>query len=161
MRKQIYKAICARIAEKLPEIKHINLWNNNLAYLTGGALFPRPAVFVEFETIDWQQSLKRVRQADIGVRLHIITDAVLSYGSTDPKEDNALEFFDLIDRLNAALQNLNGENFSAFMLTTSATNHDHAELIESVERFITRAQDTSAIDKNFQLSQVENLKISR
>lgn len=145
MRLRIYKAISERITEKVPEIKHIDLWNNNIAALSGGAVWPRPAVFVEFETIEWRQAQNRVRMADVAVRLHIITDAVSYSGSTDPKQDSALKFFDLLNKVNAAMQNLQGENFAGFMLTTSATNHDHAELIESVERYITRVQDTSAM----------------
>ena len=145
MRLQIYKAICNRLTAQVPDIKHIDLWNNNIAVLSGGAVWPRPAVFVEFETIEWRQQQNRARMADIAVRLHIVTDAVSYNGSTDPKQDSALAFLDLINKVNAAMQGLRGDNFAGFMLTTSATNHDHAELIESVERYITRAQDTTAM----------------
>ena len=145
MRLQIYKAICDRLSAQVPDIKHIDLWNNNIAVLSGGAVWPRPAVFVEFETIEWRQQQNRARMADIAVRLHIVTDAVSYNGSTDPKQDSALAFFDLINKVNAAMQGLRGDNFAGFMITTSATNHDHAELIESVERYITRAQDTTAM----------------
>ena len=55
MRLQIYKAICGRLTAQVPDIKHIDLWNNNIAVLSGGAVWPRPAVFVEFETIEWRQ----------------------------------------------------------------------------------------------------------
>lgn len=145
MRLQIYKAICNRLTAQVPDIKHIDLWNNNIAVLSGGAVWPRPAVFVEFEAIEWRQQQNRARMADIAVRLHIVTDAVSYNGNTDPKQDSALAFLDLLNKVNAAMQGLRGENFAGFMLTTSATNHDHAELIESVERYITRAQDTTAM----------------
>ena len=159
MRKQIYKAICDRISQQVPEVKHIDLWNNNIAVLSGGAVWPRPAVFIEFETIEWRQQQNRVRMADIAVRLHIVTDAVSYNGSTDPKQDTALAFLDLLNKVNAAMQGLRGENFAGFMLTTSATNHDHAELIESVERYITRAQDTSAMLTSLQQTEVATLNI--
>lgn len=67
---------------------------------------------------------------------------------------DALGFLDLIDRVNAAMQGLRGDNFSGFQLTTSATNHDHAELMESVERYITSAQDTTAVPKAAQVTGV-------
>ena len=159
MRKQIYKAICDRISQQVSEVKHIDLWNNNIAVLSGGAVWPRPAVFIEFETIEWRQQQNRVRMADIAVRLHIVTDAVSYNGSTDPKQDTALAFLDLLNKVNAAMHGLRGENFAGFMLTTSATNHDHAELIESVERYITRAQDTSAMLTSLQQTEVATLNI--
>ena len=159
MRKQIYKAICERISQQVPEVKHIDLWNNNIAVLSGGAVWPRPVVFIEFETIEWRQQQNRVRMADIAVRLHIVTDAVSYNGSTDPKQDTALAFLDLLNKVNAAMQGLRGENFAGFMLTTSATNHDHAELIESVERYITRAQDTSAMLNTLQSVEIASVNI--
>ena len=159
MRLQIYKAICNRITAQVPDIKHIDLWNNNIAVLSGGAVWPRPAVFVEFETIEWRQQQNRARMADIAVRLHIVTDAVSYNGSTDPKQDTALAFLDLLNKVNAAMQGLHGENFAGFMLTTSATNHDHAELIESVERYITRAQDTSAMLDTLRSVEIASINI--
>ena len=159
MRLQIYKAICERLTEQVPDIKHLDLWNNNIAVLSGGAVWPRPAVFVEFETIEWKQLQNRARMADIAVRLHIITDAVSYNGSTDTRQDTALAFFDLLNRVNSAMQGLRCENFAGFMLTTSATNHDHAELIESVERYTTRAQDTTAMLTSLQQAEVATLNI--
>ena len=55
MRKQIFQAICTRLAERVPDIQFIDLWNNNVATLSGGAVWPLPAVFVEFEQIEWRQ----------------------------------------------------------------------------------------------------------
>ena len=159
MRLSIYKAICERLTAQVPDIKYLDLWNNNIASLSGGAVWPRPAVFIEFETIEWKQQQNRARMADIAVRLHVVTDTVSYNGSTDEKQDTALAFFDLLNRINSAMQGLRGENFAGFMLTTSATNHDHAELIESVERYITRAQDTTAMLDTFQRVEVTNLNI--
>lgn len=161
MRLQIYKAICKRLADRVPDIKYLDLWNNNIASISGGAVWSRPAVFIEFETIEWHQQQNRTRMADIAVRLHIVTDTVSYNGSTDEKQDSALAFFDLLNRINSAMQGLRGDNFTGFMLTTSATNHDHAELIESVERYITRAQDTSALNTNIQPTCISNLKITQ
>lgn len=145
MRKQIFQAIAQRITERVDNVKFIDLWNNNVTALAGGAVWPTPAIFVEFEEIEWGQLGNAARAADVGVRLHIVTRAVLTNGHTDKRQDEALAYLDLIDHVNAAMQGLGGENFSAFMLTTSATNHEHAELIESVERYVTHARDTSAM----------------
>ena len=144
MRKQIFQAICTRLAERVPDIQFIDLWNNNVATLSGGAVWPLPAVFVEFEQIEWRQQNNGCRRGDVAVRLHLVTRAVVTHGHADPKMPGALEFLDLIDRMNAAMQGLRGENFAGFQLTTSATNHDHAELMESVERYVTSVQDITA-----------------
>ena len=147
MRKQIFQAICTRLTERVPDIQFIDLWNNNVTTLNGGAVWPLPAVFVEFEPIEWRQQGKAARRGDVAVRLHIVTRAVATHGHADPKMPDALAFLDLIERINTAMQGLRGDNFAGFMLTTSATNHDHAELMESVERYVTSAQDVSAMPK--------------
>ena len=152
MRKQIFQAICTRLTDRVPDIQFIDLWNNNVATLNGGAVWPMPAVFVEFEEIEWRQQNNGARRSDIAVRLHIVTRAVATHGYTDQKMPDALAFLDLIERINTAMQGLRGDNFSGFQLTTSATNHDHAELMESVERYVTSAQDTSAMPKAAQVA---------
>lgn len=147
MRKQIFQAICTRLSERVPDIKFMDLWNNNVQTLNGGAVWPLPAVFVEFETIEWRQQNNAARRGDVAVRLHIVTRSIATHGHDDPKMSDALGFLDLIEQINIAMQGLRGENFTGFQLTTSATNHDHAELMESVERYITSAQDITAVPK--------------
>lgn len=133
-------------SDAYPEgIAFVDLWNDQVNLLNGGSAFPVPAVFVEFEQIDWRQAQNGVRNGDVAVRLHIVTRSVPTHGHSDPAMPEALAVFDLIDAVNAAMQDLRGVNFSGFMLTTSATNHNHAELVENVERYVTRAQDTSAM----------------
>lgn len=70
---------------------------------------------------------------------------MLTHGHTDPHIPEAFEVFDLLDRINAAMQGLRGPHFSGFMLTTSATNHAHAEIWENVERYICGVQDITAM----------------
>lgn len=159
MRKQIFKAICDRLAEKTPDVAFIDLWNDNVNNLNGGSAFPLPAVFVEFETIEWRQQGNSARMGNVAVRLHIVTNAMATNGSKDSRMEAALAYFDLIDRINAAMQRLSGENFASFMLTTSATNHSHDQLIESVERYVTRAQDTTAMPSNVATAKLDKATV--
>ena len=145
IRKDIINAVFNCISNNVPEVKFIDLWNEHMADITGGASWPMPAVFIEFEEIQWRQEGLNSRRADVGLRLHIITQAVnTSSGHNDNNMQASLEYFDLIDRITSALQGLHGDNFSPLMLSHSATNHNHAELIESIERFVFNARDNSA-----------------
>lgn len=147
MRKKLFLAIVARLTEAVPDIKFIDLWNEQLAVIKTGAAWPLPAVFVEFEQYDVHQQANHVRTAEISVRLHIITRAVNYNGSKDERMAQALAIFDDIDKINAAMQGLCGEGFASFMLTASATNHNHEEIIESIERWTTRVTDATAARK--------------
>lgn len=145
MRKQIFKAIAQRIAEQVPDIKFIDLWNEHIVEVSTSVPWPLPAVFIEFEQYEVRQLSRWQREADVPVRLHIVT-RTLPYtgGATDKRIDLALQYFDLIDRVNAAMQGLSGTGFTAFQLTASATNHNHGELMENIERWQTRAVDATA-----------------
>lgn len=100
---------------------------------------------MEFEQIDWHQQNAGARRGDIAVRLHIVTRAVSAHGFHDQRMEEALTVFDLINTINAKMQGLRGESFTGFQLTTSATNHNHAELVENVERLVTSAQDSTGM----------------
>lgn len=156
IRTELINAIFTAIGENVPEVAYIDLWNEQIAYIAEGAVWPTPALFVEFEEIAWQQEMQRVRRADVGIRLHIITRHVSGTGvylhttGDDSEVKNitpatgAVEYFNLIDRINAVMSSLVGENFTPLMLTTSTTNHNHEELVESVERYVCRARDLSS-----------------
>lgn len=144
MRKAIFNAVAQAVAD-VPGVEFVDLWNDDGSYFTGGWVYPLPAVFVEFESIEWQQQGMGARRGSLLLRLHLFTRAVPTHGHTDPRIPEALEVFDLLDRINAAMQGLRGDNFSGFMLKTSATNHAHAEIWENVERYVCGVQDISAM----------------
>ena len=143
MRKQIFTAIAEKLLS-VPGITYVDLWNDNGSHFAGGAVYPLPAVFVEFETIEWHQQNNHARRADINVRLHVLNRASAGiHGSQDPAMEEALARFDLLDSVNTAMQGLRGDNFAGFMHTVSATNHAHDEILEDIECFRTSAQDTT------------------
>lgn len=146
MRKAIFKAIAQAVAA-VPGVAFVDLWNNQVQTLNGGAPFPFNAVFVEFEAVEWKQQNMGTRRGTLAVRLHVVSRAVPTHGHNDPRIDDALQVFDLLDLINAAMQDLRGDHFSGFMLTTSATNHDHGEIVENVERYVCGVQDITAMRK--------------
>lgn len=143
MRKAIFYAVAEAVAA-VPGVEFVDLWNDDGSHFSGGAVYPLPAVFVEFEAVVWKQQNMGARRGSLAVRLHVVTRAVPTHGHKDPRINEALAVFDLLDAINAAMQGLRGENFSGFMLTTSATNHDHAEIVENVERYVCGVQDLTA-----------------
>ena len=155
MRKAIFLAIADALCPENPAdpnadtskniVPYVDLWNDQINLLGGGTAFETPAVFVEFEQIDWKQQNAGARRGDIPVRLHIVTRAVAAHGVHDQRMGDVLAVFDLINAINAKMQGLRGEGFAGFQLTTSATNHNHAELVENVERLVTSAQDCTGM----------------
>ena len=111
MRKAIYKAVAERLKTAKIGIQYISLWNRNTEQLTKQKAFRMPAVFVEFEPIDWSQLSQGARSADIRVRLHVITETLASPEEGGRYQDRALEHLDLLERVSAAMQGLCGDGF--------------------------------------------------
>ena len=103
MRKQIFKAIADAVAA-VPGVAFVDLWNNQGQTLNSGSAFPFAAVFIEFEAVEWKQQNMAARRGALAVRLHVATRAVATHGHKDPRIDEALAVFDLLDNINTAMQ---------------------------------------------------------
>ena len=53
MRKELFNALKTKLTNDVPEVKHIDLWNHNVEFIEQEDGWERPAVFVEFATIEW------------------------------------------------------------------------------------------------------------
>ena len=137
MRKELYNALCKELKEVGGgAIKHIDLWNHNVEYIEQEENWARPAVFVEFAPIQWQPTVNGVRYvAEPLVRLHIVTDWAGAASDGSPFKEEALKVFDLTDEIHRRLAGLEGETFRAFDLVESTTNHNHEEIVETIETY--------------------------
>lgn len=125
MRKNLFEALKAKITADVPEVQHIDLWNRNVEFIEQEDNWARPAVFVEFGTIDWSPFIGgRLRRGSSTLLLHLVTDW---------NEDGYATAFDLSSRLHRALEGLEGQYFGPLALTQTMTSHDHEELLESID----------------------------
>lgn len=128
MRKELYSVIRSKLSA-IEEIKHIDLWNQNVEYIEQEQNWERPAVFVEFCPIQWKAIVNGVEyRAEPLIKLHIVTDWV--EGALDGTE---LSVFELPESIHKALTCTDGETFLELDLVESDTNHNHEEIVESVE----------------------------
>lgn len=119
-------------------VRHVGLWNRNIDFLDQEESWERPAVFVEFAPVKWRCVEPGLEyHATPRVMLHIVTDWVDSEeASMDSAEDSSQEEpveFDLPVRIHGTLCGLSGDCFCGMDIEESQTNHDHGELLESIE----------------------------
>lgn len=133
MRKELYDVLCRELGS-ISEIKHIDLWNRNVEFIEQEESWERPAVFVEFGQIDWTAIVNGVEyRAEPELTLHIVTDWAGDASAGSVCRDDALAVFDLPDKIHSRLANLEGESFGELDLVHSMTNHDHEDIVESIE----------------------------
>lgn len=109
-------------------IKHIDLWNHNVEFIDQEVPWNRPAVFIEFVPFKWNAIVSGIEyRAQPLVNLHVVTDWV--DGDTDIRQ------FRLMDKIHELLAGLSGETFMEFDIDSSATNHNHEEIVENIETY--------------------------
>lgn len=109
-------------------IRHIDLWNHNVEFIDQEVPWNRPAVFIEFVPFKWNAIEPGIEyRAQPLVNLHVVTDWV--DGDTDIRQ------FSLMDKIHELLAGLSGETFMEFDIDSSATNHNHEEIVENIETY--------------------------
>lgn len=111
--------------------KHFDLWNHNVEFIESETNWETPAVFVQFDPIQYKPSQHGKREAEPMIYLHIVTPSTFTY--LDQDTTNSL--FDLLELPYRILHQGKGEGYTAMTHIGSQTNHDHEELIESIETF--------------------------
>jgi len=149
MRKFIFLSIVEKLQQEIPEIKHFDLWNNQLAYIEGEQPFDLPAVFVEFRPIRWQHQGNSVREAAVEVVLHVLTKRIEPTSQELPYNKESLQFFDLLTDINSALRqhSKTSYNFGHDSLTSiqSDTDNNSGEIRHDIEVFSCHTVDASAM----------------
>lgn len=137
-----------------PAIIHVGLWNENTTRLTQLRPFSPPAVFIEFCPVTWGELGCNAVHGDMVIRLHIVTSTL---AQTDtPYRAEALQRFRLIRAIKTAFVDFGGaadkegRSFSRFKHYSSSTDHNHEQICEDLEEWMTHCVDCSAtIDNGF------------
>lgn len=118
--------------EKL--IKYVDLWNHNVEFLDQEQPWERPAVFVEFVPILWDivKPGHEYRCKPV-VNLHVVTDWAGDASAAPELQEESLKVLDYSGIIHKALQGLAGEHFERFDLLETHTNHNHEDIVESIE----------------------------
>lgn len=135
LRRELYEALCERLLG-VDGVKYVDLWNHNVEFIEQETAWARPAVFVEFSPVKWDATVNGLRYVGaVTVSLHVVTDWAGSSAADSAERDSALDVFDLLERIHAALADLCGENFRELDLVESTTTHNHEDILENVETY--------------------------
>lgn len=144
-----------------PLFHHCDLWNRQVEFIEQETPFQTPAVFVEFpDEIQWKTDGQHIQDADLTVRLHIVTPWYANTASNVIDSDvraTALAYLDIPTVLFRQLHGQHGTvednsdpqnpkvigNFNALTRTASRVNHDHERFVDSVETYQCHLKDLS------------------
>lgn len=96
----------------LPEIKHVDLWHEQVSYLAEELPFDTPSIFIGFSTIDIKDRGQLVQGIDVQVDMYLFYETFSDTYFGSDNQDRALEYLNSLTRLYALFHGKEGENYS-------------------------------------------------
>ena len=152
--KNLFIALRARIATKVPEVLHMAIFNDQINrlqniqpegdYSQDCYAFARPAIFVEFlnpnEVIQLGQGVQMYDP--LIIRIHLIHDNFHNGGDMDMD----LAIFDLKDKVFKALQKFEPTGSGLLIRTAEEQDYDHGNIYHWIMDFTTTYVDSLAAE---------------
>lgn len=109
----LYRELARIIQEKIPQIHWIDLWHNQVNFLQDEHPFQTPAIFLSFRTMMTQDLGQLQQEVNLQVDFYLFYETFADTYNGAYNQESALEFLDLMDKIQATFHGANGENFSA------------------------------------------------
>ena len=109
----LYIELAERISEKLPEIRWIDLWHNQVGFLADEHPFGTPAVFIGFRSAQINDIGELVQIVDLQVDFYLYYETFLDTFQGAYNQQGALEFTKSLDALFGNFHGTSGRNYSS------------------------------------------------
>lgn len=110
--KDIYLELAEKINDAIPEIKHIDLWHNQVNFLEEEHSFQAPAVFLEFRATSTDDLSTKVQNLNMQVNVYLFFETFLDSDFKGYNKTAAVAFLDTLTKLHKLLHGSSGENWS-------------------------------------------------
>lgn len=110
--KDLYVELAELLAEKIPAVKWIDLWNNQVDFLEDEHPFQSPAIFLSFRFIDTEDKGELVQDVRLQVDAYTFYETFADTFKGSYNQQSALEFLDILNNVYSVLHGSNGENYS-------------------------------------------------
>lgn len=110
--------------EALPDFQHIDLWHEQVDYLSEEHPFPTPAIFFEFNTLEIGDAGELMQNANLQVDMHIFWETFSDTYEGATMQEEALQYLDLLLLVGLMFHGRNGKNFH--QMRRSGTNREES-----------------------------------
>lgn len=110
---ELFKELANKINDSMPDIKHIDLWHNQVNFLDTEHPFATPAVFLGFRSDNIQDMGLKVQHVKVQIDVYLFYETFADTYKGSANQDNALEFLQFFDQLFATLHGTDGEQYSS------------------------------------------------
>lgn len=111
--KELYTELCTLITTKVPAIKWIDLWHNQVNFLEQEHQFPAPAVFLNFRIVDAKDMGNKTQRVVLQVDVYLFYETFADTYHGSWNQGDALAFLDSLGDLFAILHGSEGATYSS------------------------------------------------
>lgn len=115
--KDLYIEIADKIKDKMPLIRWVDLWHNQVNFLTEEHPFTTPAIFLRFRTLQTNDMGDTQQEVNLQVDFYLYYETFLDTYQGGVNQGSALEFLDLMEAIHGNFHGTSGENYSAMRRT--------------------------------------------
>lgn len=145
MKKYTFEKIKERLIAKVPELKTIGLFNNQFEKESENNPIGFPALFVEFDSIDWRSQQRGIQIGLSVIRFHIGVETYkTNFSGEQIWEPNDLEFLELVEKIHVAIHGFDDVNFTPLLRVAESQNTDHDNVIVWDVVYQSQITDTGA-----------------
>lgn len=112
-----YIELCELLKNNLPTLKWIDLWHNQVNFLSEEHPFPTPAIFLSFRTLTTTDVGLHVQDADMQVDVYLFYETMADTFKGSFNQESALRFLEMINQVHKLLHGYSGYNFSEMRST--------------------------------------------
>lgn len=107
----LYNEIAQRITAKIPEVLWVDLWHEQISFLTEELPFPTPAVFIGFTTNNCDDLSLLIQQCDMQVDLYLFFETFSDTYQGAYNQSSAITFLRLLTKLHTCFHGVSGTNY--------------------------------------------------
>ena len=157
--KDIYLELIDVINDKMPEIKWIDMWHEQVSYLTSELPFPTPAIFLSFNVLDITDESQLVQDCDIQIDFRLFYETFSDTYGGSYNQDSALSFLEGVTKIHTTFHGTDGESYGT--LKRVAVKEEESGGAGNLYRvsFSTMIKDSSA-QKEYNNTLVNDISIS-
>lgn len=111
--KDLYTELATKIKTAIPAVKWIDLWHNQVNFLSEEHPFPTPAVFLNFRTLQVDDTGQRAQAVRMQVDCFVYYETFADTYEGSWNQSSALDFLNLLNNLQAILHASDGLNYSS------------------------------------------------
>src|SRR5690625_4879776 len=111
--KELYKELADKLNAHIPEVRWIDLWNSQVYNLETEHPFPTPAIFLAFRSNQIADLGNKVQNVNAQVDVFIFYETFLDTFKGAYNQQDALDFLDIMDKVNQVFHCSSGENYSS------------------------------------------------